>query len=1034
MSRLPEHRMVYTDAIYKSLEIFVSYTEKAINDVMSNGLRPVADAAGLDRIIVFRVFGVESETAGEIYRWNREEGGTAPLDNSLKILPLIPPLKRWISVVSKDACISLKRSEFTDDESAFLSPRGVKSILIVPVFIEREFWGVVTFHDNTAERDFDGDCTNLLRSAARLCVSTLIRAEMEREAASKTKLLYALNSISAIMLKSDSSSFEKDLLHSMGIMAGTAGADRVYIWKNYTKEEKLYCSQIYEWSEGAESQQNYELAIETSYSDIVPGWEDLLSQGKCINGIVREMSENEKAALVPQGIVSILAVPVLLQNRFWGFVGFDDCHNERVFSENEEMILRSASQLFVNALIRTEMEGEITKAEVLKRTREADERTQIIFDTTPIGSCMFDKDFKIFDCNQEIVRMFGLPNKQIFLERFFEFSPEYQPCGKKSPELAAEIISKAFSEGYNRFEWMHRTLSGELIPCEIINVRVKYKDEYVIAGYIRDLSEHKALLNEIHNENERYKTMAHWYESLLDAIPFLVTAQDLNRNCTFINAIAETSFGKRRDDIVGKPCSNLGFSICNTENCARECMERGRMRTHFIHNNDSYQVDTKPLKDLDGCTTGYIEVIQDITKMEYLSKQQAEAEAASSAKTSFLSVMSHEMRTPMNAIIGMAAIGKNTADLERKNYALNKIEDASTHLLGIINNVLDMSKIEANKLELSYVTFDLRKILQKVISFLQFSIEKKRIRFSLNVDENTPSLLIGDEQRVTQIIINLLSNAVKFTHEDGSIRLNVVFAGKEGKICELRFEVNDSGIGISPEQHEKIFHAFEQAESGTTRKFGGTGLGLGITKRLIELMGGRIWVESELGKGAKFIFTIKMLCDIKDYFPQSGEDPWSEQTLPDGSGFKDRDNVFIEDLYGKLKDKKLLIVEDIDINREILISLLDGTGLIVDTAENGKEALEMMIANPEKYDLVFMDMQMPVMDGLEATKRIRAFEKQHTAENEPLPERPKNIPIVAMTANVFQEDIEKCHAAGMDDHIGKPLDIVKVLEKLNKYL
>ena len=180
-------------------------------------------------------------------------------------------------------------------------------------------------------------------------------------------------------------------------------------------------------------------------------------------------------------------------------------------------------------------------------------------------------------------------------------------------------------------------------------------------------------------------------------------------------------------------------------------------------------------------------------------------------------------------------------------------------------------------------------------------------------------------------------------------------------------------------------------------------------------MGGRIWVESELGKGAKFLFTAKMLCDIKDYFPESD--------------FDDNDGVPVDSVHGEFNGKKLLIVEDMEINREILISLLDGTGLDIDTAENGKEALGMVMAYPEEYDLVFMDMQMPEMDGLEATKRIRAFEKQNNEKN-----GLKNVPIIAMTANVFQEDIEKCHAAGMNDHIGKPLDITKVLEKLRQYL
>jgi CheY-like chemotaxis protein len=371
--------------------------------------------------------------------------------------------------------------------------------------------------------------------------------------------------------------------------------------------------------------------------------------------------------------------------------------------------------------------------------------------------------------------------------------------------------------------------------------------------------------------------------------------------------------------------------------------------------------------------------------------------------------MSHELRTPMNAIIGMAAIGKNADDMERKDTALNRIEDASRHLLGVINDVLDMSKIEANKLELSHIVFDLNHCLDKAVSLVQFSMEAKNLSFSMNVDKNAPSLVVGDDLRLTQVITNLLSNAVKFTPREGKINLDVSYIGERDGICKLRFEIADTGIGISVEHQERIFNPFEQAESGTTRKFGGTGLGLVITKSIIELMGGNIWVESELGKGARFIFVIELLRDDND-------------SLQPGSDTKGK--ISVKDIHEQFKGKRLLIVEDMEINREILISLLEETGLIIDTAENGKEALDIITAAPDKYDLVFMDMQMPVMDGLEATRQIRALPAVSN----------RKLPIIAMTANVFQEDIDNCYAAGMDAHIGKPIDLAEVLEKLSEYL
>ena len=390
-----------------------------------------------------------------------------------------------------------------------------------------------------------------------------------------------------------------------------------------------------------------------------------------------------------------------------------------------------------------------------------------------------------------------------------------------------------------------------------------------------------------------------------------------------------------------------------------------------------------------------------------------EAEVASKSKSNFLANMSHEMRTPMNAIIGMTAIGKKSGEIEQKNHALNKIGDASSHLLGVINDVLDMAKIEANKLELSPVVFNFERMLNKILAVINFRVEEKQQKLIVNVDKNLPRYLIGDDQRLAQIITNLLSNAVKFTPEGGKILLDASLEGESGGKCEIRIEVKDSGIGISDEQKEKLFHAFEQAEAGISRQYGGTGLGLTISKRIVELMEGRIWIESELGEGAKFAFIVKVL---------RSENAEVNERLGMTDNTND-DNVI---RIGEFSGKRLLVAEDIEINREIIIALLEGTGLIIDCAENGEVAVNMIEENYSKYDVIFMDVQMPVMNGHKATRRIRSFEAIQDFKT--------RIPIVALTANVFMSDIEECLAAGMDDHLGKPLDIDKVVEKLRKYL
>jgi signal transduction histidine kinase/CheY-like chemotaxis protein/ABC-type amino acid transport substrate-binding protein len=530
---------------------------------------------------------------------------------------------------------------------------------------------------------------------------------------------------------------------------------------------------------------------------------------------------------------------------------------------------------------------------------------------------------------------------------------------------------------------------------------------------------------------------------------------------------------------------------------------------------------------------------QSRNEREHMVKQQEAIEAASRAKSSFLANMSHEMRTPMNAIIGMTTIGRNSNDTERKDYALKKIEDAAVHLLSVINDVLDLSKIEANKLELSPIEFNFERMLQRIVNIINFRMDEKHQKFAVKVDKNIPRFVVGDDHRLSQVIVNLLSNAVKFSPEQGEIGLNVILADEKDDICEIRVEVSDNGIGIAPEQQAKLFRAFEQADSGISREFGGTGLGLSISKHIVDLMGGAIWVESELGAGSRFIFTVKVGRGIKNLtsmlasgvkwenmrvlvvddepevcayfkglFEQVGlncgtaadgfeacrivEESGSydiyfvDWRMPGMDGIeltrkikayeKDKPSVVvmissadwavIKDMAldagvskyllkplfssaiidcineclglggavgdkgskvntaGRFAGKKLLVAEDVEINREILISLLGETGLSIDCAQNGLEAVEMIVDAPGKYDAVLMDIQMPKMDGLEATRRIRALTARYMI----------NLPIIAMTAHVFTSDIQECLAAGMNDHIGKPFDIDDVLRKLQKYL
>ncbi|MDR2822103.1 MAG: response regulator [Acholeplasmatales bacterium] len=521
-------------------------------------------------------------------------------------------------------------------------------------------------------------------------------------------------------------------------------------------------------------------------------------------------------------------------------------------------------------------------------------------------------------------------------------------------------------------------------------------------------------------------------------------------------------------------------------------------------------------------------------------KALEDAYRSSQAKAEFLANMSHEMRTPMNAIIGMTTIGENSNEITRKDYCLKKIEDASKHLLGVINDVLDMSKIEANKLELSIENFNFEEMLQKVVNVIQFKIDEKKQFFSLNIDNNIPRFLMGDDQRIAQVITNLLSNSVKFTSEKGKIEVTVELLKIENNFADIEFKVEDNGIGITKEQMNKLFNSFEQANSSISKKFGGTGLGLAISKRIVNMMGGEFRVISTPGSGSQFIFNVLLeVGEVKYKKELIPSFDWSKEkilvvtsnssvvkvfknivkeyqlhvtyknsealigdietinkssiffvdttqvniefleivdrinTIKKGTSYSiailsstqeissiekvavdngvkhfvikpvftspiiDTINNCVLEMYhleNELLNSRIeeldfskyhiILAEDLEINREIVISLLESTNINIVSAENGLEALNLFKENPKKYQLIFMDVQMPEMNGYESTREIRKLNSKEALE----------IPIVAMTANVFKEDIEKCLAAGMNAHIGKPIDYNDLLRILKDYL